>query len=285
MGERARPTLYKQSLGIPEAIRDLVIAIPWNDPEMLGEVLRERGEEIACVLIEPMLGNCTALTPGPGYLQFVREQCDQYGIMLVFDEVKTGFRIAAGGAREYFGVMPDLSTYAKAMGNGYPIAAIGGPREIMMTIQPGKVAQGGTYTGNVVGTAAADATLEYMQSGKVFPALNRVGTILMQGIDEVLDRHDIPHFMHGVPGMFGFSIGQQKPRDFRDLKELCDWEMYEAIAFHLIENGVMPDPDGLEPWFLCSDHSEEDAAETLQKFEDAVRDVKVRHSAIHSAGS
>jgi glutamate-1-semialdehyde 2,1-aminomutase len=157
------------------------------------------------------------------------------------------------------------------MGNGYPIAAIGGKKDIMMSIEPGKVAHGGTYTGNVVGTAAADATLEFMKTGKIFENLNRVGKTLMEGISEILTRHGVAHHIHGTPAMFGITIGEVKPKDFRDLYELPDWEMYETISNHLIENGVMPEPDGLEPWFLCSDHTDEDAAETLQKYEEAVK--------------
>lgn len=273
MGDRQAPSAYRQSLGIPEVMRDLVQLAPWNDVEVLGDILEKRGEEIAAIIVEPILGNGTALTPQPGYLEFLREQCDQYGIVLIFDEVKTGFRIAPGGAGEYFGVLPDISTFAKALGNGYPIAAIGGKRDIMMMVEPGKVAHGGTYSGNVVGTAAAEATLEFMKIGPVFENLERVGTTLMQGIGEILTRHGVAHYVHGTPAMFGITLGEAKPRDFRDLYSLPDWEMYEEIGMHLVENGVMAEPDGLEPWFLCSDHTDEDAAETLQKYEDAVKHV------------
>ncbi len=271
VGDRSRPTAYKQSIGIPEAMRDLVQLAPWNDAEVLGDILQKRGEEIAAIIVEPILGNGNGLMPQPGYLEFLREQCDQYGIVLIFDEVKTGFRIAAGGAQEYFGVIPDISTYAKAMGNGYPVAALAGGKEIMMALGPGKVFQGGTYTGNVVSTAAADATLEFMQSGKVFPQIEKVGGTLMEGIDEILNRYGLPHFINGVPAMFGVCIAERQPKDWRDLRELCDWETLEKIHGYMIEHGVMPEEDGFEPYFLCSDHTLEDAAETLQAFEDGVK--------------
>jgi glutamate-1-semialdehyde 2,1-aminomutase len=270
VGKRSQPISHKQSLGIPEVMRSLVQLCPWNDVEVLGDILQQRGEEIAAVIVEPVLGNTAALTPQPGYLQFLREQCDEYGIVLIFDEVKTGFRIAPGGAGEYFGVLPDVSTFAKAMGNGYPIAAIGGRKEIMMTLAPGRVFQAGTYTGNVVSTAAADATLEYMQTGQVFEQINRVGGILMKGIGEILTRHDVAHHIDGTPGMFGVTPMETKPKDWRDA-QLADWKLYEEIVTHMIDNGVMPEPDGLEPWFLCADHTEADAAETLQAFEDGVK--------------
>jgi glutamate-1-semialdehyde 2,1-aminomutase len=273
VGDRHRPRAYKQSIGIPEVMRDLITLSPWNDVEVLGDILEQEGEQIAAIIVEPVLGNGAGLIPKPGYLEFLREQADQYGIVLIFDEVKTGFRLSPGGAGEYFGVIPDISTFAKAMGNGYPIAAFGGKKEFMMSIAPGKVFQGGTYTGNVVSTAAADATLEYMQSGKVFPQIEKVGGIIMSGIDEILNRYSIPHIMSGVPSMFGIIFADRKPTDWRELYE-ADWDLYEEITERMINvHGVMPDNDGFEPYFLCADHTEEDAAKTLEAFEDSLKHV------------
>jgi len=271
VGDRHHPRAYKQSLGIPEVMRTLITVAPWNDVEVLGDILQEEGEQIAAIIVEPMLGNGAGLMPKPGFLEFLRQQADQYGIILIFDEVKTGFRIAAGGAGEYFGVIPDISTFAKAMGNGYPIAAFGGKKEIMMSIGPGKVFHGGTYTGNVVSTAAADATLEYMQSGKVFPQIEKVGGMIMEGYDEILNRYGVPHIISGVPAMFGIIFAEQQPSDWRGLFE-ADWDLYEAIAIHMIEeHGVLPESDGFEPYFLCADHTEDDAAKTLEAFEDGLK--------------
>ncbi len=273
VGERHSPLPYKQTTGIPEIMSQLIQLCPWNDVEVLGEILQQRGEEIAAVIIEPILGNANGLMPAPGYLEFLREKCDEYGIVLIFDEVKTGFRIAKGGAAEYFGVWPDISTFAKAMGNGYPVAALGGKKEIMMAMGPGKVFQGGTYTGNVVSTAAADATLEFIQKGGVMSQIGKIGTTLMTGISEILHRYDIPHVINGVPGMFGVCLTERQPKDWRDLFE-ADWDTLAKIHMHMGENGIVVEEDGFEPYFLCADHSEEDAAKTLQAFEDGVRRVK-----------
>ncbi len=270
VGDRRHPAAHKMSAGIPDVMRSLIQTCPWNDVEVLGELLEERGEEIAAIIVEPVLGNSNALMPRPGYLEFMREQCDKYGIVLIFDEVKTGFRIAPGGAREYFGVIPDISTYAKALGNGYPIAAFGGKRELMMALEPGRVFQGGTYTGNVVSTAAADATLEFMQTRPVFETISKVGHMIMNGIDEILNRHGIPHIINGVPGMFGVCLTDKQPHDWRELKE-ADWDMLDIIHGYMIDNGVMPEQGGMEPYFLCADHTEADAAETLQAFEDGLK--------------
>ncbi len=270
VGDRRRPDGYKMSLGIPEVMRGLVQLCPWNDVEVLGDILEERGHEIAAIIVEPILGNGNGLLPLPGYLEFMRQQCDQHGIVLIFDEVKTGFRIAPGGAREYFGVIPDISTYAKAMGNGYPVAAIGGHRDIMMSLGPGKVFQGGTYAGNVVSTAAADATLECLQTGQPFADMEKIGRMLMTGFDEILNRHGVPHTVNGVPPMFGLCLSEGQPKDWRDLFA-GDGDLLDVIHGRMMDLGMLPEKDGFEPYFLSASHSEADVAETLQAFDDSVR--------------
>ncbi len=270
VGDRRRPIPVKNSLGIPKAMDDLILLCPWNDEEVLGEILQERGEEIAAIIVEPILGNSNALTPPTSYLQFLRDKCDEYGIVLIFDEVKTGFRIAPGGAREFFGVIPDISTYAKAMGNGFPVAAFGGKKEIMMKLSQGGVFQGGTYTGNVVSTAAADATLERIQSGEVFAKIEQVGNILRNGFEEICARHSIPVVVSGAPGMFGICFAEQAPKDWRELMTQPNWELQEKVFDYMLNHGIMPEPGGIEPFFLCEAHSASDAEETLQRFEEGL---------------
>jgi glutamate-1-semialdehyde 2,1-aminomutase len=193
---------------------------------------------------------------------------------MMFDEVKTGFRIARGGAQEFFGIQADLVTYAKAMGNGFPIAAIAGKEEVMMTIEPGSLAHGGTYSGNVVGAAAADKTLEILEEQPVLETIDLRGKALMTGIDDILTEAGIPHVVTGVPSMFGLFLGKdEEPRDFREYLA-GDGELYEAIGMELNQRGVQPDADGREPWFLCYALSEADVDETLNVFNDAVKDAK-----------
>jgi glutamate-1-semialdehyde 2,1-aminomutase len=193
---------------------------------------------------------------------------------LVFDEVKTGFRMANGGAQAYFGIQADLVTYAKALGNGYPIAAIAGKEEVMMTIEPGKMAHGGTYSGNVAGAAAGVATLKLLETQPIIETINQRGQALMDGIGEILTEANIPHFIPGVPSMFGIVLGvEQEPTDFRDYFK-GDGDLYENLSYELILNGVQPDGDAREPWFLCAALSEEDVNETLNIFNDAVKAVK-----------
>jgi glutamate-1-semialdehyde 2,1-aminomutase len=271
LGSRRNPINVQNSSGIPEAIRHYVINLPFNDPERLEETIEAHWHELAAVIVEPMLGNAAGILPRPGWLEKMRELCSRYGIVLIFDEVKTGFRIATGGAQAFFGVRADLVTYAKAMGNGFPIAAIGGTDEVMGVIEPGGLAHGGTYTGNVVGTAAADATLAVLEEEPVIETIDRQGGRLMEGIDGILSRAGIPHAMTGLPSMFSFILGAEAaPVDFRGYIA-GDGEHYERLITVLIENGALPDSDGREPWFLCYSHTDALIDETLTMFEDAVK--------------
>jgi len=274
LGPRDNWRAAPNTTGIPQGIAEYVYNLPFNDLEMLEEMLAKKHKEIAAIIVEPILGNAAGILPKPGYFERMRELCTQYGIVLIFDEVKTGFRIANGGAQEYFGIQADLVTYAKSLGNGFPIAAIGGKEEVMMTIQPGKMAHGGTYSGNVVGAAAADATLEILENEPVIETINTRGKALMEGIDEILTEQDIPHVVTGVPSMLSILLGiEEEPYEFRDYIK-GDADLYETIAMELIERGVQPDSDGREPWFLCAALSEADVAETLNIFNDSVKAAK-----------
>jgi glutamate-1-semialdehyde 2,1-aminomutase len=273
MGNRRSPRPVATTSGIPKAIDELVIPLPYNDPETLDRTVRQWWGEVAAIIVEPIMGNLGGVMPQPGWLELIRKLCDDYGIVMIMDEVKTGFRIAPGGAQEYFGVEGDLATYAKALGNGFPIAAVGGKKEVMASVGPGRTAHGGTYCGNAVGTAAADATLEIITKVGALETVKARGETLMTGIHGILTDADIPHSMLGVPAMFGFSFGEEEPVDYRSWQRI-DEEMYEEIMWGLVERGAMPEIDGKEPWFVCAALSEKDVADTLSYFEDAVKDAK-----------
>jgi glutamate-1-semialdehyde 2,1-aminomutase len=273
LGSRRSPLNAQLSSGIPRGISQYVINLPFNDFEMLEKTVRAHWGDLAAIFVEPMLGNAAGIMPKPGWLEKIRELCDEYGIVLIFDEVKTGFRIANGGAQEYFDVQADLVTYAKAMANGFPLAAIAGKEQVMMTIEPGHVAHGGTYTGNVAGAAAADATLELLETQPIIETINQRGKMLMSGLGEILFDASIPHAVLGLPPMFGIILGtDEEPSDFRGYLG-GDGGLYEKIVLELIARGAQPDGDGREPWFLCYSHSEQDVADTLTMFEDAVKAV------------
>jgi glutamate-1-semialdehyde 2,1-aminomutase len=273
LGHRRSPTPAPTSSGIPKAIHSLVIALPYNDFEVLERTVKQTWGDVAAIIVEPILGNLGGIMPQSGWLEHIRELCDEYGIVMISDEVKTGFRIAPGGAQEAFGVLADLVTYAKAMGNGFPIAAIGGKREVMDSVGPGRTAQGGTYCGNVVGTAAADATLEIIAQGKVLKTIEARGKALMKGISRILGDAGVAHHVLGPPAMFGIALCEEEPIDHRTWAK-SDNALYEEIVTALIRSGAMPDADGCEPWFLCAALSEKDVGDTLNYFEDAVKAAK-----------
>jgi glutamate-1-semialdehyde 2,1-aminomutase len=274
LGYRRDPINVPTTAGIPHDISKYVYHLPFNDVELLEEFVEAHWHELAAVFLEPMMGNAAGIMPKPEFISKLRELCTRYGIMLVFDEVKTGFRVAKGGAQEYFDTQADLVTYAKSMGNGFPIAAIGGKAEIMNGIGYGMIAHGGTYTGNTAGAAAASATLEILETEPVIESINKQGRRLMDGIHEILTEEDIPHYMTGVPTMFGYILGDDKePKEFRDYAKGND-ALYEELAMELIRRGVQPDSDGREPWFISYAHDEKVVDETLDIFRAAVKAIK-----------
>ncbi len=223
------------SQGIPRAISNLIITLPWNDFDAIDRTVSKWGSEIAAIITEPIMGNCSAITPVPGYLRHLREVCDEHGIVLIFDEVKTGFRVSSGGAQKLYGITPDMATFAKSLGNGYPIAALTGKREIMGVIGPGKVVHGGTYSGNPVSLAAADATLQELTGGRVYNRLQRYGERLMKGMTDTFEEHHVNALVMGVPQMMQFLPTEKDAiRQYRDL-EFVDFQLFAKIQFDLLK--------------------------------------------------
>ncbi len=269
LGSPYSPVPVQSSSGIPEAIRSTVRLLPFNDLEAVERLFRDRGGDVAGVIVEPMMGNAFGIMPEPGFLEGLRRLCDEHGAVLIFDEVKTGFRIALGGAAEHFGVVPDLGTFAKAMGNGFPVAALAGRGEVIRALQPGKIAQAGTYSGNAAAAAAAKATIDELATGEPLARIEKHGQALIDGIGAVLSARSIAHHITGVPSMFGITLAEEAPRTFRDTAR-HDAARYEKIVLGMIRRGVFPEADGLEPWFLSAALSDEDVATTLTVLEEAV---------------
>lgn len=268
-GSYRSPIPIPSSSGIPRSLNDLIITLPFNDGEVLERTLQHVGYDVAAIIVEPCMGNCGAILPRPGFLELIRAKTQEYGIVFILDEVKTGFRIANGGAQEYYNLRPDMATYAKSLGNGYPLAAFGGKSEIMEIIGRG-VAQGGTYNNNKPGVAAAFVTLSLLEEQPVLQTIDQRGRRLMQGIQEIFQAASIPVCMDGYPAMFSFAVGIEQVTNQRDW-DRSEKEYYLRLMDCLMERGVMPDHDPREPWFLCYAHSDEDIDNTLSAMEDAVR--------------
>jgi glutamate-1-semialdehyde 2,1-aminomutase len=271
-GNRRSPIPVPASSGIPKSMQDIIITLPFNDFEGFERMMQSFGDRIAAVITEPCQGNCGAIEPQPGFLELIRKKTEQYGSVFILDEVKTGFRIANGGAQEYYGVRPDLATYAKALGNGYPVAAFGGKREIMSIIGQG-VAQGGTYTNNKPGVAAAYATLKLLKEEPILETIQKRGSRLKDGLKDIFDENSIPVAMNGYPAMFSFALGVEHVTCQRDWDK-SDRDLYIKLEEMAIERGVMPDHDAREPWFLCYEHSETDIDDTLSVYAEIVKAAK-----------
>jgi glutamate-1-semialdehyde 2,1-aminomutase len=269
LGSRLQPIPVQASSGIPDSIRSYIRTLPYNDLELVERTFRDEGHRIAAVIVEPTMGNVFGFLPVSGFLEGLRELCDANGSVLIFDEVKTGFRIAAGGAHEYFGVTPDIGTYAKAMGNGFPVAAIAVAGGLVDAWKDGGIAQAGTYSGNSVAAAAAQSTVSQLLTGEPLARVEKVGTTLMEGLESILADKSVESTVTGLPSMFSIYIGEGDPKEYRDIADHNE-DLYDDICFRMIRRGVMPCPDALEPWFVCAAHTDEDVATTLQVFEEAL---------------
>jgi glutamate-1-semialdehyde 2,1-aminomutase len=261
LGDADNPVGLTWGRGIPRPVADTIIPARYNDIGRLRRLFERQGEEIAAIIVEPVLGNAQGIMPKPGFHQAMRALTEEFGILLIFDEVKTGFRFARGGAAEYFGIRPDLGTYAKAMGNGYPAAAFGGRREIMEML-PSKVSHGGTYAGNRVAAAAAAKTLEIIRDTDALETIRATGERVQAGLRQVLDAKGLAYQITGHPSMFGIMFTEQVPSEYRDWAA-TDHELYDAIAVGMQARGAMPEPDSREPWFVCEAHAGGDVVDRV----------------------
>jgi glutamate-1-semialdehyde 2,1-aminomutase len=255
VGTEKSPEIIPFGAGIPQSTREHQVSVPLNDFDAIDTVFAEHGDNIAAILIEPIMGNCGSIASTQAYMQKLRDVCNTNGSLLIMDEVKTGFRVAKGGAQELYGIYADLTTYAKAMGNGYPIAAFGGRAEVMDTISFAKdgVTHGGTYTANMVALSAAKATLTVLKETEALATIAVVGQKIQKLLSRVFTKFGIEHCFAGPDAMFGVHFGCEVPQNYRDWKQ-TNSDLYTQFALNLIDKGLMLEPDSREPWFICEAH-------------------------------
>ena len=255
------PAVIPFGAGIPAKARDLVDIIGLNDFDALENLFKQRSDQLACVLLEPIIGNAGSISASQAWLQRLRDLCDQNGTLLLIDEVKSGFRVAKGGAQSLYGIYADLTTYAKAMGNGYPVAAFGGRAAVMDVIgsNKGAVVHGGTYTANLVGLSAAHCTLDILTHTDALKTVDEAGTQIKNVLSKVFTRAGVEHAFAGPPAMLGIHFTPDVPQTYRDWRK-TDSRLYNLFAWELIDRGVMLEPDSREPWFFCEAHSQVDLA-------------------------
>jgi glutamate-1-semialdehyde 2,1-aminomutase len=249
-----------------------------NDANVLEDVLKKNGDQIGAFLIEPIMGNCGGIPAQAEYLKAARELCDRHDVVMIIDEVKTGFRVARGGVQELMGVKADLCTFAKALANGYPISAVAGREEIMRKIGDG-VAHGGTYTAHSVTIAAANKTLEILDETDALKTIETYGKNMQAGISKILDGRGIAHKFVGHASMAGLFFCEEAPTNYRDWVN-HDSTLYDTLAENLHDQGILCEPDNREPWFLAEAH---DAA-CLKETVETIPRVGLSPSARRSAG-
>lgn len=257
-GPEDAPASIGHSQGIPQNVVDDVIIAPWNDRESVTAILDAHVDQFAAVILEPVVANNACTLPAEGFLNWLREQCTKRGIILIFDEIVTGFRLAAGGAQEVFDVLPDIAVYSKAIGGGFPISVFAGTCEVMTPIAQNTVKHGGTYNGNPVSAAAALQTLRTLAEPGVIPGMIAFGERLMEEARRSSCDFGVKCVVQGTGSMFQILFGIDRPtRNYRDLYAL-DAKRFAAFRHALLEEGVFANNSGLACFFTSAAHTAED---------------------------
>ena len=256
------------SPGVPASLAELTITLSYNNIEQVKETFKEIGDQIACIIVEPVAGNMNCIPPVPGFLEGLREVCDEYGSVLILDEVMTGFRVSLGGAQGYYNIKPDLTTLGKVIGGGMPVGAFGGKREIMEQIAPlGPVYQAGTLSGNPVAMAAGLATLNIISQPGFYENLSAKTQTLVKGLEERAAKTNIPLTTNQAGAMFGFFFTEEKNITTFEQVSACDAERFQKFYHGMLEEGIYLAPSAYETGFVSSAHSDDDIAKTLDAAE------------------
>jgi glutamate-1-semialdehyde 2,1-aminomutase len=262
--------------GIPQAVADLTIAVPFNDAGALArriERLEAEGQKPACLIMEAVLMNIGVVMPEDGYLEAVRDITKRHDVVLIFDEVKTGLAIAAGGATERFGIKPDMVTLAKTLGGGLPSGAIGGTEEVMSVVEDGTVYQVGTFNGNPLTMAAAKASLLEVLTPEAYQHLDRINERLLAGCQDVVDRHGLPGYSVGVGSKGCVTFADEKITDFATFKKHQDAELAELAWLYNLNRGIFMTPGREEEWTLSIAHTDEAADAYVAVFQELAQDL------------
>ena len=261
------------SLGIPEETTRNTIVLPYNDAEAVEEALKREGGEVAAVIVEPVLGNVGLILPEKDYLNCLRKLTLAHGALLIFDEIITGFRLALGGAQEYFGVKPDMATLGKVLGGGFPIAAFGGRKEVMQHVSPcGKVYQAGTFSGNPVSATAGYTVVQRLRERQkeVYPMLERNCSELKKTLVDFASGYNVEAQVHNIASMFQIFFTPQPVRDYASTNS-ADTKAFQAYFRELLKQGIFIPPSQFETCFLSTAHVEEDFERTVNAFDSALR--------------
>ena len=252
------------SAGVPEDVAKHTLTLPYNHTQALEDLFASSGDEIACVIIEPVVGNMNLIIPHQEFLQSLRTFCTKHGAVLIFDEVMTGFRVDLGGAQTLFDVIPDMTTLGKVIGGGLPVGAFGGKKEIMQQLAPlGPVYQAGTLSGNPVAVAAGLKTLELIQRPHFFTKLSAITSNLVDGLTASAQQKNIDFCARHVGGMFGMYFSKKAPDSFDEIMQ-SDRDAFKKFFHLMLNEGIYFGPSAFEAGFVSAVHSEEDIKLTLK---------------------
>ncbi len=253
------------SPGVPSAVADLTLTVPYNDLDALESMMKTHGDDVAAIIVEPIAGNMNMILPQAGYLQGMRDLCDKYGAVLIFDEVMTGFRVALGGAQAVYGITPGLTTFGKVIGGGLPVGAFGGRKDIMSYIAPlGPVYQAGTLSGNPVAMTAGSVMLDIISVDGFYDDLAVKTQNLVDGLQSIADKNNIAFRTVNVGGMFGMYFSDDvNIHNFDDLTK-CDENRFKKFFHSMLEQGVYLAPSAFEAGFVSSTHDEVTLSKTLK---------------------
>jgi glutamate-1-semialdehyde 2,1-aminomutase len=263
-GKDRHPLAVPQGPGMPHHAGDHLIILPWNDLDALREAIAREGRNIAAVITEPVMCNTGCILPEPGYLEGMRELTAAQGIVLIYDEVITGFRLNVAGAQGHYGIRPDLSVFAKGLGGGFPVAALGGRRDIMSLVSDGTVSVAGTYAGNAIAVAAARAALEELSTPGLYEALHRRCERFYAGLEKVLQDARLDAYVTGVGPVLQVWFSAHPIRNYRDAARHASHEMFRAWWEGMLEQGVLFHPGAFENLFVSFAHSDDDIDQTLE---------------------
>src|SRR6476620_1582369 len=263
------------SEGIVEEVASQTLVVTYNNYLELEQLVRKT-DDVACIIIEPVASNMGLVVPEKEYLNEIRKITQRLDIVLIFDEVVTGFRLALGGASEFFGIKPDLATFAKAMGNGFPIAAISGKKEIMQQFAPGgKVYQASTYAGNPISVSASIATIEMLMEAKneIYPKIARTCDSIVNGIKDELEKSKLHFTLNAIGSMYQLFFTSGKVDNAKKANK-SSLVMFKRLYDELLQRGIFIPPSQFETCFVSNAHSEDDADKTVESYNDALRKVK-----------
>jgi glutamate-1-semialdehyde 2,1-aminomutase len=262
-GPASSPRPVPSGPGVPAELAATLIVLTWNDPESFAKVMAERGDEVAAVITEPVMFNTGCVLPEPGYLELLRQETLRHGALLIFDEVITGFRFARGGAQEFFGVTPDLTTLAKGLGGGFPVAAIGGSTAVMSMIAEGRYSHSGTYNANVVACAAVSATMDVLAEPGLFERQRELGEALMRGLRKLAADAGLPVIVEGLGTVFQLWFSEHPIRNWRDAQRYASEPLFTRWWQEMLLRGVLFHPSQYENLFVSLVHSSDDVSYTL----------------------